>query len=156
MEQSGNGIRRVGNKRTSGDHPIYWIIYIGQNTEKSPGDMRRLAVTQILGVKNCERTKLIKLISCKKFDHKKPMVYAQTTIYPLKEALNFMGFWNKNWGGSPQSRMVKEIYFGLDKRDFEVQSRYYVTLRLNTFKKLMKHLTPSQLLNCITAVLLQG
>ena len=36
----------VGNKRTSGDHPNYYIIEIGQNTEKSPGDLRRLAVTQ--------------------------------------------------------------------------------------------------------------
>ena len=32
-----------GNKRTSGDHPNYSII---ENTEKSPGDLRRLAVTQ--------------------------------------------------------------------------------------------------------------
>ena len=29
------------NKRKSGDHPN-----IGQNTEKSPGDLRKLAVTQ--------------------------------------------------------------------------------------------------------------
>ena len=36
----------LGNKRTSGDHPNYSIIKIGQNTEKSPGDLRRLAVTQ--------------------------------------------------------------------------------------------------------------
>ena len=30
----------------SGDHPNYRIIENGQNTEKSPGDLRRLAVTQ--------------------------------------------------------------------------------------------------------------
>ena len=30
----------------SGDHPNYYIIGNGQNTEKSPGDPRRLAVTQ--------------------------------------------------------------------------------------------------------------
>ena len=36
----------VGNKRTTGDHPNYWIIKVGQNTEKSPIDLRRLAVTQ--------------------------------------------------------------------------------------------------------------
>ena len=35
-----------GNKRKSGDHPNYSIIKIGQNTEKSPGDLRRLTVTQ--------------------------------------------------------------------------------------------------------------
>ena len=28
------------------DHPKYFIIENGQNTEKSPGDLRRLAVTQ--------------------------------------------------------------------------------------------------------------
>ena len=32
--------------RTSGDHPNYYIIENDQNTEKSPGDLRRLAVTQ--------------------------------------------------------------------------------------------------------------
>ena len=35
-----------GNKRTSGNHPNYSFIENGQNTEKSPGDLRRLAVTQ--------------------------------------------------------------------------------------------------------------
>ena len=30
----------------SGDHSNYYIIKNGQNTEKSPGDLRRLAVTQ--------------------------------------------------------------------------------------------------------------
>ncbi len=37
------------NKKTNGDHPIYYTIEIGQNTEKSPGDMMRLDVTQIPG-----------------------------------------------------------------------------------------------------------
>ena len=32
--------------RTNGDHPNYGFIKIGQNTEKSPKDLRRLAVTQ--------------------------------------------------------------------------------------------------------------
>ena len=35
-----------GSNRTSGDHPNYCIIENGQNTETSPGDLRRLAVTQ--------------------------------------------------------------------------------------------------------------
>ena len=38
-----------GNKRTSGDHPNYNIIKMDQNTEKSPGDLGRLAVTQTPG-----------------------------------------------------------------------------------------------------------
>ena len=36
----------LGNNRTSGDHPNSCIIEIGQNTEKSPGNLRRLGLTQ--------------------------------------------------------------------------------------------------------------
>ena len=35
----------LGRKRTSGDHPNYRIIDIGQNTKKNPGDLRRLTIT---------------------------------------------------------------------------------------------------------------
>ena len=38
----------TGNKRTRGDHPNVIIIKIGLNIEKSPGDLRRLAVSQTL------------------------------------------------------------------------------------------------------------
>ena len=41
-----NGLGGLGSWRTSGDHPNYSIIENGQNTEKSPVDLRRLAVTQ--------------------------------------------------------------------------------------------------------------
>ena len=41
------GVGRVGNLRTSRDHVNYSIVEIGQNTEKSPGDLRRHAVIQI-------------------------------------------------------------------------------------------------------------
>ena len=37
----------LGKKRTSGYHPNYGIIKIGQNTEMSLGDLTRLAVSQI-------------------------------------------------------------------------------------------------------------
>ena len=36
----------LGTKRRRVDHPNYCIIEIGQNTEKSPGDLWRLVVTQ--------------------------------------------------------------------------------------------------------------
>ena len=49
------------NKRISGDHPNYSIIEIGQNTEKSPGDLRRLAVTQI-PVKDHKLTRMWKTL----------------------------------------------------------------------------------------------
>ena len=35
----------LGNKRTNGDYPNYGIVEIGQNTEKRPGDLRRLDFT---------------------------------------------------------------------------------------------------------------
>ena len=37
---------QVGNKSTSREHPHYGIIKIGQNTEKSPADLKRFVVTQ--------------------------------------------------------------------------------------------------------------
>ena len=40
------GTGGLGNKKSNGDHLNYSIIKIGQNTEKSPGDLRRFAVTQ--------------------------------------------------------------------------------------------------------------
>ena len=36
----------LGGRKTSGDHPNYYIIENGQSTEKSHEDLRRLAVTQ--------------------------------------------------------------------------------------------------------------
>ena len=41
------GTGRLENKRENGDHQNYCIIKIVQNTEKSPGDFRRFAVTRI-------------------------------------------------------------------------------------------------------------
>ena len=40
------GTGGLRNKRTSRDNPNYYIIEIGQNTKKSPRDLKRLAVTQ--------------------------------------------------------------------------------------------------------------
>ena len=34
-------------RRTNGNHPNLTIVKIGQITEKSPGDLRRLVITQI-------------------------------------------------------------------------------------------------------------
>ena len=44
------GLEGLGRWRTSGEYPNYYIIENGQNTEKSPGDLRRFAVTH-----SCER-----------------------------------------------------------------------------------------------------
>ena len=45
-QRIGTGTGGHGNKRTSRDHSNYNIIKNSQNTEKSPRDSRRLAVTQ--------------------------------------------------------------------------------------------------------------
>ena len=44
----GTGTREFGNKRTKGDCQNYSIVEIDQNTKKSPGNLRKLAVTQTL------------------------------------------------------------------------------------------------------------
>ena len=49
------GTGGLGYKRTNGDHTNYSIIKVDQNTEKCPGDLRRLAVTQAL-VRNHQLT----------------------------------------------------------------------------------------------------
>ena len=45
-QRLGEGAERVGNQKTNRDHPNYSIVKIGPNTEKSPGDLGRLAITQ--------------------------------------------------------------------------------------------------------------
>ena len=46
-QRLGKRNRSIGNQRTNRDHLDDSIVEIGQNTDKSPGGMRRLAVTQI-------------------------------------------------------------------------------------------------------------
>ena len=45
-QRIGTKTGKLGKKMTRRDHPNDRIIKIGQNTEKNPGDLRRLAVTQ--------------------------------------------------------------------------------------------------------------
>ena len=45
-QRIGKVIEKQGNNKTSENHPDYGIIKIGQTIEKSPGDLRRLTVTQ--------------------------------------------------------------------------------------------------------------
>ena len=54
------GTGGLGNKRASGEHPKYAITKMGQKTKKSPGDLRRLAVTQT-PVRNHRLTLVCKL-----------------------------------------------------------------------------------------------
>ena len=73
------GTRGWGNKRTSWDHLNYNIFEIGQNTEKSPGDMVRLAVTQSL-LKDHQLTQMGKTSANERHDPKRiPQENAKTT-----------------------------------------------------------------------------
>ena len=59
------GLENLENKRTSGDHPNYYITENSQNTEMSQEDLRSFAVTQtpvkdhplMLLRKNCQGVK---------------------------------------------------------------------------------------------------
>ena len=44
-ERFGTRIGGLGNKRMVEDHPNYSIVEISQKTKKSPGDLKKLAVT---------------------------------------------------------------------------------------------------------------
>ena len=46
-QRIGTGTGGLGDKRTSEDNPNYSIVEIGQNSEKSPGDLRRLALIRL-------------------------------------------------------------------------------------------------------------
>ena len=39
-------IETAGNRRENRDHSYYNIVEIGQNTDRSPEDQRRLAISQ--------------------------------------------------------------------------------------------------------------
>ena len=45
-QRIGTKTRGLGNNGMRGDYPNYTTIVISKNTEKSPGGLRRLAVTQ--------------------------------------------------------------------------------------------------------------
>ena len=45
LQRLGKWTGRIGNRRASQDHPDNSIAKIGQNTEKSPVDLKRLVVS---------------------------------------------------------------------------------------------------------------
>ena len=46
LQRLDKGAKKDGNQSRRGDHPNYSITEIGQNTEKSPRDLKGLAITQ--------------------------------------------------------------------------------------------------------------
>ena len=73
---------RLGNRRTSGYHSDFYIVEIRQNTEKSPEDLRRLAVTQT-SVKDHQLT-----LTCKTHKRLIIIIIIIVTEFLLKAALN--------------------------------------------------------------------
>ena len=69
-QRIGTGTEGLGNKSTTGEHPNYSIVGIGQNAEKNPGDFGRLADTQTpmksnqtkAGVRSCRKTKIMIIV----------------------------------------------------------------------------------------------
>ena len=47
-QRLGKETGRHGNRSRSRDQPNYSIVEVAQNIEKSPGDLRRLAISQTL------------------------------------------------------------------------------------------------------------
>ena len=73
----GTGTGGVGNERMSRNHPNHSIVEISQNTEKSPGDLRRLDITQT-PVKNHQLISKVKLATIVEGDPKAPFSIATT------------------------------------------------------------------------------
>ena len=75
-QRIGTGTGEFGNKRTSGNHPNYSIVEIGQNTKKSPGDFgetycysdSRGEQSADAGVKNSQMSKITVITFCKWLD----------------------------------------------------------------------------------------
>ena len=67
-QRIGNGTGRLGNKMTNRDRPDNCNIKIGQNIEKSPGDLMRLTVTQtpVKKTKNKKQKKKNTKCGCEK------------------------------------------------------------------------------------------
>ena len=98
-----SGIGGFGNKRTSANHLNYNIVEIGQNTEKSPGDLRNLLSLRHSGklssnadVKNFQRSEIIIRIKRKVSERKNKYL---DLARELKKKMEHEGdnYTNCNW-----------------------------------------------------------
>ena len=89
----------LGNYRTGGDHQNYCIIEIGENTEKSPGDLRRLVVIQTL-VRNHQLMLVWKIL--------KREIIIIIIINKKKENLKMCGLFCTGWQENKIERKWKE------------------------------------------------
>ena len=84
-QRIGTRAGELGNNGTGGDNPNYCIVEIGQNTEKSPSDLRRLAITQS-PVKNHQLMLMWKTLSLWElncFPYKKRLIFAKNNLKKL-------------------------------------------------------------------------
>ena len=77
----------IGNKRTSGDYPNYSIIENGQNTEKRPEDLRKLAITHT-PVKNYQLMLIWKSLQRVKIKKKKKISGKHNNSSIIRGSLN--------------------------------------------------------------------
>ena len=97
-----NGTGGHGNKRTSGDHPNYCIIEINQNAEKSPGDLRRLAVTKTPVKNDTDNTIDERMTTTKKQKWEGKQLYGR-----FKRLVNNISY-QKNWTWLRKGKLKRE------------------------------------------------
>ena len=111
---------RLRNIRINGHHLNYCIIEIGQNTEKSPWDLRRLSVTRA-PVKDHQLTLMWK---------REIIIIWLYIVMLLNISILF-----KYFRGCPRGVMVNAMDYRIIVSEFVLQSHYYVHFRTNTLKK---------------------
>ena len=137
----------LGSKRTSGDHLNDYVIDNGQNTEKSPGDLWRLAVTQT-PVKDYQLTLMWKTI-------KESIIIILIRIDNIQKEWRCSKLAQKycdESSGCPRGVMVKAMDCGIVVRVFVLQSSYYV--HKYSWERYEPPYPPSYGLNSTTTVLL--
>ena len=87
-KKTGTITGRLGNKRLSGNHPNYSSVQIGQNTKKSPGDLRTHAVTRT-PVENHRPRWYEKLTNEKNNNNALWINYIKAKIYNAQENIKF-------------------------------------------------------------------
>ena len=126
------------NKRTSRDHLNNIIVEIGQNTERSPGDLRRFAVTQ-----TPVRTYRLMLV-WNKFQNSKILLLIKLTILIQETILNANNLqiqvgikyhfqricYDATWNWTPVSQTIREHSLGHCKL---VNSSLYRCLKKEQF-----------------------
>ena len=87
LNMIGTGAEEIGNKKTNGDHPNYSIVDISQTIKRSPGDLRRLAVTQT-PVKNHQLMLMGKTLKREKIMISEQWKFHENHFKPMWQEIN--------------------------------------------------------------------